>query len=316
VIFGESKLKDLYRAAVWGVGIDALNALPVTAEHRVFRALGRVAAVGAVNKRRCVEKNMRLAFGGDHGPDGRSVSDIAAHAFASHFANQYIGASFGRCDEQRWSRYLSWRGLDRLRSHIEDGRGVVLAHPHMGPAQLPTHVLGRMGVDVVQIGGGRVTNVSLSAMGEWARQRRVSLESEMPVEIHDGARYLRPLLRRLCSGGVVMTAADGTGGGHEIGRRLFRPVLGQQMGIPVGPMWLALQSGAPLLTLHCYRDRGDASMYVAEVGEEIHMDRDQPILDAIEDGADHIGVWLDRVLQAHPGDWLFWDGFAKGALLP
>jgi hypothetical protein len=57
-------------------------------------------------------------------------------------------------------------------------------------------------------------------------------------------------------------------------------------------------------------------MYVAEVGEEIHMDRDQPILDAIEDGADHIGVWLDRVLQAHPGDWLFWDGFAKGALLP
>jgi hypothetical protein len=39
-------------------------------------------------------------------------------------------------------------------------------------------------------------------------------------------------------------------------------------------------------------------------------------LDLLEDGADHLAQWLDRVLRNHPGDWLFWDGFAPGALLP
>jgi lauroyl/myristoyl acyltransferase len=316
VIFGEGKAKDLYRRLVWGPGVTGVGLLPVGVEHRVFRGLGRVASVAAPRKRREVEENLARAFPSGRVPDGRLLSVIASDAFAAHFANQYIGASFVRCTGEDWPVYLAWRGLSRLQTHIRDGLGVVLAHPHMGPAQLPTHVLGRLGLDVVQVGGGRITRVALSETGEWARQRRADLESEMSVPVHDGAQYLRPLLRRLGNGAVVMTAADGTGGGSELGRRLVRTVLDQPMGIPVGPVWLALKSGAPLLTLHCYRNPGDGPLYIAEVGDEIQLDRDQPTAGVLEDGADHLAAWLDRVLRAHPGDWLLWDGFAKGALLP
>lgn len=316
MIFGEGTIKDLYRKFVWGSGLDALGLLPAPWEHRVVRLAGRSAALAAHRKRREVEQNLLRAFPEGHDAAGRTLGSIAQDAFAAHFANQYIGASFARCTSSTWPEYLGWRGLDILQDHLRDGRGVVLTHPHMGPAQLPTHVLGCMGMDVVQIGGGRVTEVTLSETGEWARQQRLERERRMPVEIHDGARFLRPLLRRLSQGAVVMTAADGTGGGEELGRRLIRQVLGQHMGIPVGAVWLALNSGAPLLTLHCYRNPGDGPLYMAEIGTEIPLDRDQGTTDVLEDGADHLASWLDKVLRAHPGDWLFWDGFTEGALLP
>ena len=169
---------------------------------------------------------------------------------------------------------------------------------------------------MVQIGGGRVTRVDLSATGEWARARREAYEERMPVRVHDGKAYLRPLLRFLADGGIVLSAADGTGGGEEIGRRLRRSVLGSHMGIPAGPIWLAIRGSARLHTLHCYRSKAAGPLYIAEIGPEISLSRDVPIQDSLEQGADLLARWLESVLRAHPGDWLFWDGFAPGALLP
>jgi lauroyl/myristoyl acyltransferase len=316
MIFGEGITKDLYRRALWGPGMMAMQGLPSPWEHRLVRCLGRAASAVAPRKRREVEENLRRAFPSGLVPDGRSVSVVAEDVFASHFANQYVGPSFTACTVESWPQYLAWRGLSHLEAARADGCGVVLAHPHMGPAQLPLHVLGLLGMDVVQIGGGRVTRVTLSDTGEWAKNQRTALERRMPVRIHDGRSYLRPLVRALASGSIVLSAADGTGGGDEIGRRLIRTVLEHQMGIAVGPIWLAARGNARLHTVHCYRNPGDGPLYVAEIGEEIPIDRDQPILDLLEDGADHLAQWLDRVLRNHPGDWLFWDGFAPGALLP
>jgi lauroyl/myristoyl acyltransferase len=270
----------------------------------------------ARRKRDEVVTNLMRAFPSGTVPDGRAVEVVAEDVFATHFANQYIGFSFDKCDARTWPVYLGWNGLDVLESFRRAGRGVVLAHPHMGPAQLPLHVLGRLDWPVTQVGGGVVTRVELSDAGRWAAAERAALESKMPVRLHDGKRFLRPLIRSLSDGEVVLTAVDGTGGGEELGRRLERTVLGHAMSIPVSPVWLAARSGAALLTIHCYRNPGDGPLYMAEVGDEIPLDREQPMANILEDGADHLAAWLDGVLHAHPGDWLFWDGFAPGALLP
>jgi len=316
MICGEGTIKDIYRRLIWGPGVRAMEALPAPWEQRFVRGLGRSAAYIATRKRDEVERNLRRAFPGGLGSDGRLVTDIAEEAFASHFANQYLGPTFASCTTDQVHRYLSWRGLSHLTSAEREGRGVVLAHPHMGPAQLPLHVLGLSGKRVAQIGGGRVARVSLSSTGEWARTRRESFEERMAVHLHDGRAYLRPLLRFLETGGIVLSAADGTGGGDEIGRRLYRSVLGHQMGIPAGPAWLALRGNARLHTLHCYRNRGSGPLYIAEIGPELVLDRNGSLERGLETGVDQLAHWLDAVLREHPGDWLFWDGFAPGALLP
>ena len=75
-------------------------------------------------------------------------------------------------------------------------------------------------------------------------------------------------------GAVVMSACDATGGGTELGRRYPRTVLGQTMPVPVGPVWMAYMSGAPLLTVHCYRSRDSDALFTAEIGPEVALRRD------------------------------------------
>ncbi len=311
MIFGEGRWKDAYRRVVWGPGRAALERLPPPWESHAVRGLGRLAAAGARGKRAALRANLARAF-----PDRpeAELDAIARQAFAAHFSNQYASFSFARCTRETWRRYLRFEGLERLEALR--GRGVVLVHPHMGPAQLPLHVLGLLGWPMHQVGGGRVTLVDLSPTGRWAAEQRRRLEGRLAATLHDGRGYLRPLLRVLADGGVVMTAGDATGGGEELGRRAVRTVLGQPMPIPVGAAWMALRGRAPLLTLVCHRNpAGLRPPFVAEIGPEIPLLRDRPLRAALDDAADRLAAWLDGALRAWPGDWHFWDGFRPGGLL-
>jgi lauroyl/myristoyl acyltransferase len=136
----------------------------------------------------------------------------------------------------------------------------------------------------------------------------------MPVRLHDGKRYLRPLLRALQAGEVVMTAMDGTGGGEELGARIMCTVLGHSLPLPKGPAWLASRTGAVLMPMSCFRNPGDGALYLAEIGEEIPVLGRGP--QEVEAAVQEMGTWLDQQIHAHPGDWLFWDGFRPGGLLP
>jgi len=320
VIFGESGVKDAYRRVVWGPLRQAAEAVPAPFEVWLARGMGRAAALALPGKVRHVADNLRRGLG--QRPD---LDRLARQTFATHFGNQYIGFLFDKCDAATWPRYLELRGLEHLEAARAQGRGVVLMHPHMGPAQLPLHVLGVRGLPMHQVGGGRVTAVVLSETGQWAADTRARLEGRIRATLHDGARFLRPVLRALQAGEVVMSACDGTGGGEELGRRRVRPVLGQPMGVPVGPVWMALQAKAPLLTIRCFRNReagpprsdgGEGrALFVAELGPPVEFPRDAGRDAAFEGGADAIATFLSASLRDHPGDWHFWDSFEPGRLL-
>ncbi len=314
MIFGEGRLKDLYRRGLWGPGRQLLEASPAPAELMVVRGAARLGAAALPSKRAVLRRNIGRAF---PALDEAGLDRLARQAFAAHFANQYISFSFGKCGPDNWQRYLSFDGLERLRAAHALGRGVVLMHPHMGPAQLPLHVLGHLGLPMHQVGGGRVTLVELSETGRWAAETRWRLERRMPVTLHDGRSYIRPILRALKSGAVVMSACDATGGGEELGRRSVQQVLGQPLPVPVGPLWMAIRSGAPLLTICCHRNRSiePGPVYRAVIGPEIEIDRSLPLRRALDDGASRLGAFLDSALRTWPGDWLFWDGFQPGGLL-
>jgi len=311
MIFGESKVKDLYRKVVWGPGREALEQSPDTWELRLIRAAARGAARGLGGRSGHIASNLRRAF-----PDRTDHVALSRDAFAAHFSNQYLSFTFGKCTAENWTKYIQFEGLEHLERAHALGKGVVLMHPHMGPAQLPLHVLGVLGWPMHQVGGGEVTLVELSETGRWAAETRARLERRMPVTLHDGKKFLRPIVRALKGGAVVMSACDGTGGGTELGRRYPRTVLGQTMPVPVGPVWMAYVSGAPLLTIHCFRSRDSDALFTARIGAAVPLSRDEGKAAALDDGADHIARYLDATLRAHPGDWLFWDGFEPGGLLP
>jgi len=157
LIIGESPLKDLYRRGLWGPGRRVLEALPAPWEMVAVRAAGRSAAA-VVGRRRIIRENLARAL-----PDllPARLDELTRDAFAAHFSNQYASFSFDKCTADTWGRYLAIKGLEHLEAAHAQGRGVVLTHPHMGPAQLPLLVLGRLGWPMHQVGGGRVALVEL-----------------------------------------------------------------------------------------------------------------------------------------------------------
>lgn len=320
MIFAESGIKDLYRKVVWGPLRQGLEAAPPLAEVAFVRGMGRAAALAMGGKVRRVAANMERGLG-----PRDDLQALARDTFATHFGNQYIGFLFGKCDAQHWPRYLEIRGLDRLHAARAQGRGVVLTHPHMGPAQLPLHVLGVLGIPMHQVGGGRVVAVELSETGRWAAETRAALEDRIRATLHDGNKFLRPILRALQDGEVVMSACDGTGGGEEMGKRQVQSVLGQPMGMPLGPVWMAWRSGAPLLTVRTFRNRGAGgprddggegrAMFVAEIGPELVFDRKGGKEQVFASGTAALAGYLSESLAAHPGDWHFWDSYEPGLLL-
>jgi lauroyl/myristoyl acyltransferase len=228
----------------------------------------------------------------------------AGQAFATHFANQYVGFSFDKLQTAAVPRYLTILGLNHVRDALRGGSGVVVAHPHMGLPQLPLHVLGLYGFDVHQVGGGQVRE-GLSRRGDRVAETRAMLERRIAATLHDGTAYLRPVLRALNDNAVMFTACDGTGGGREIGRRVAREVLGRTLALPVFPVWLARHSDAPICTMSCWRNpRGDG-LYTAEF---------HPPFTVVDDGEalDRIARFVDDTVRRHPGDWHLWDVWHEG----
>lgn len=305
MVFGESPIKDLYRRLVWGPYREILGRMPAGSELRANRRLGHLASLGARSKARRVRQNMSRAF------PGRDLDSLVRQVFETHFVDQYISWTFKRIAAGEGSAYLELRGVKHVDSALSKGKGVVLIHPHMGPAQLPLCELGALGYPVLQIGGGGVQG-ELSEEGRRVTALRHALEQDIPGRIQDGGSYLRPVLRALRDNQVILSACDGTGGGKELGRRLVRPVLGQRMRIPVGGVFLALKSGAPLLTLVTHREE---ERWVSEIGPEIHLDRGLSTTQVLDQGADEIASFLGRCLHTWPGDWHFWDEFQPGRFL-
>ena len=198
MVIGESVAKDAYRLLVWGPWRQALEHSPWGWEYRANRKLGTIAGRVAWKKRREVEENLRRAF-----PGRDDLGQVALDAFATHFVNQYASFAFGRIDGRNYRHYLRLEGVDHLDRAARDGVGVVLMHPHTGPAQLPLAVLGALGRSVHQVGGGAAA-VQKSRVGGWASAERSRLESRMRVTLHDGAGYLRGLL-----GVLARTAPEG-----------------------------------------------------------------------------------------------------------
>jgi lauroyl/myristoyl acyltransferase len=186
MIFGESRAKDLYRRVVWGPAASAMDAVPAPWEAVAVRVGGRFAGGAMRATRDRIRRNMARAFG-----PRPEIDRWSGEAFAAHASSQYAPLSFRKCTRETWRRYLAFEGLE----HLERGRATVILHPHMGPAQLPPHVLGLLGFAVHQIAGGRVGG--LSATGRWAAAQRAERERSLAAFLHDGAAYLRPVVRAL-----------------------------------------------------------------------------------------------------------------------
>nr|WP_237509197.1 phosphatidylinositol mannoside acyltransferase [Streptomyces sp. SID8382] len=184
------------------------------------------------------------------------------------------------------------KDLHYLVDGLAEGRGVVLALPHMGNYDLA-------GAWVTTHLGVPFTTVAERLKPESLYDRFVAYREGLGMEVlpHQGGSAFGTLARRLRSGGLVCLVADRDLSASGVEVSFF----GERAKMPAGPAALALQTGAPLLPVTLWYDESP-----------VMRGRVHPPVEVPADGnrAERIAVMAQETADAfaagiaeHPEDW-------------
>jgi lauroyl/myristoyl acyltransferase len=294
ILAQENLLQDLGRLVIWYPFRWLSRLLPLPAKLRLFEACGDLGFILYRNKRTLLDR--RLACALPHLTPAQRQANIRA-SFRNYFVDRFLINLVPDLDGSRIAGLAYLEGEEYLRQALAQGRGVVLLHAHFGPSQLPLIYLGYQGYRIAQV--GLRDQGQTSALGQVTQQLRLRLEHQMPVTHFYANDYLRPVLRWLEQGNILMTAGDGTGGGHRIGKFNSVSLLGHRLEMPLGPYRLAKAYNSPILTVIALRQRCGWYRIVIRPLPGPSRNQGSPQQKFV--------TWLESYLTQTPGQWHFWD---------
>ncbi len=183
-------------------------------------------------------------------------------------------------------------GIEHLHAARDSGRGVVLALPHLGNWEVAglraAAERARVLAVAEELGNERIV--------QWFVAMRNMMEIDVVIA-RKGSRVTRDLLERLTAGGVIALLCDRDLSGRGIPVTLF----GEDTTLPAGPISLADRTGAIVLPVGTYFDRGAGHAF------EVHPPLELPDGDdaerRIREGTQRLAEVVERIVRRAPEQW-------------
>ncbi|MCY3957048.1 MAG: hypothetical protein OXG65_02020 [Chloroflexi bacterium] len=262
----------LYGLALLGTGLVAL--VPAGLVDALAARVGRLVYRRAGGRGDRLRANLRVVVGAE-APDSQ-VESLAEGVYAAY--GQYLAEFFTMHWPDLWGRR---RRLvvdeTTLREAKGQGNGVVLFGIHAGNWDLAASECARR--------YGAFHSAGESVEPAWLGLLSNRVRRGAGTRLYDPMNAARPLLRALRNGDIIGLVADravaGPGVDVELCGRLAR--------LPVGPVWLALRNGAPMLPTAIER-QPDGTVFVEFL--------DQVELSDLKPDAEGIAVGVQRMADA------------------
>lgn len=262
----------LYRALSGLFGL-----LPEPAMRHTGQFLGWLVSFVAGDRRRMSMRHMQRVVGPEV-----DASRMARQAFASY--GRYWAETF-------WVRprrisdmaaHTVVEGEDIVLAHRH--RGVILALPHLGNWEAAGIEGARLGLDLV----AAAESLPNARISEWFIAQRAMYGIDV-VLVRPGAST--ELLTHLQNGRTLALPSDRDLAGRGVTVKLF----GEETTLPAGPFVLAKRTGAPVLPVATYFNRGRGHRFVVR----------PPLasVDSIEDMAQELAGHFEEFIQAQPTQW-------------
>lgn len=262
----------LYGAALLATGLVAL--IPAGLLDALAARLGRVVYRRAGSRADRLRANLRVVVGSD-APDSR-IESLAEGVYAAY--GQYQAEFFTMHWPDLWGRR---RRLvvdeTTLRQAKGQGNGVVLFGIHAGNWDLAASECARR--------YGAFHSAGESVEPAWLGLLTNRVRRGAGTRLYDPMNAARPLLRALRNGDIIGLVADRPVAGPGVDVELC----GRTAHLPVGPVWLALRNGAPMLPTAIER-QADGTVFVEFL--------DQVELSDLKPNAEGIAVGVQRMADA------------------
>lgn len=229
-----------YAAARAACGL--LGALP----HRAALALawGPVRLAWALNGRLRAQTRRRLRQALGPAASERELGRIAWRAFRNLAFTAVEGMRLPGIDKAWVDRHMGKGEVHEVHAELAQGRGLIVAIPHMGNWELAGIALQSQGVDLVLL----VRKQKNPLMNDWINRIRTATGVEA-IDTH--SRDIGEVARKLNAGNKVLTILPDVrakAGGVRV------RYLGAETDVPVGTAHYAREAGLPILTAEVVRE--------------------------------------------------------------
>jgi KDO2-lipid IV(A) lauroyltransferase len=282
-----SKQLALFRAGTWAAG-----ALPVSVVSLVGQSVGGL--VGRLpdydGKRSVVASHMARVLGRPlaRSEQRRMVADVFAN-YGRYWAESLRLPSLSTAEVVAGVVTI---GQEHLEAALAEGRGVILAPPHLGGWEWGAMYLIRSGLPVTVA----VEPLQPPQLFEWFTGFRERLGMQVvPV----GPRAAASILRALKDNHIVCLLADRlVGGAAGVEVEFF----GQPVMMPSGPVALAARSGAPLMAAAIYFEK-KANSHTIVFRPPIELPARTRIRELLPTGAQALAAELEVLVRRAPTQW-------------
>ena len=269
-------------AAVFGV-------FPESWMRRIGEWLGRRGAARKSAKRPLLAGHMRRVIGPD-------ATDLEIET-----AVDRMYESYGRYwAETFWLRPRRHQGIgervERIGFHhidlaIAQGKGIVFALPHLGSWETAGLLADLIGVRTLAV----AEDLSNERITDWFIKIRNALGID--IVLTTDPRRRSKLIRRLKAGGAIALLADRDVTGTGLNVEFF----GEETSMPSGPIGLAALTGAALIPVGTYFQKGAGHRIVVhppiQIPETITRD------ERINEGAALLAAKLEEIIREDPPQW-------------
>ncbi|MEY2422576.1 MAG: phosphatidylinositol dimannoside acyltransferase [Acidimicrobiaceae bacterium] len=274
--------------AVFKVGSAIARAMPPFVAEGAARVAGVGAAHTSPERRAQVERNLRRVYGPAFGGLAlRRAVDKTFVSYARYWAESFRlpGTSPAVLDAG-----MEHEGIEYLDAALAEGRGAVLAIPHLGGwewAGFWEAAVRKHPITVV------VEMLDPPELFEWFVDMRRSFGMNVvPLGPAAGGEVVRALKANhvVC----LLCDRDIAGGGVEV------EFFGERTRLPAGPATLALRSGAPLIPTAAYfRGRG----HLGVCRPPVPLERQGRLRDDVARVTQLVAYELEALIRAAPEQW-------------
>jgi KDO2-lipid IV(A) lauroyltransferase len=262
--------------------------LPERVAMVVAESAGRALAPFLPGRRRIVERNLGRASAGELQGDAlkRAVSDT----FASY--GRYWLELFRLPRDARGSVEPRFRaeGWEHVEAALAEGKGLILALPHLGGFDFAAAWLAGRGVAPTVV----VEPVEPPELFDWFAGVREAIGMEVvPLGPEAGAAVLRSLKANR----IVCLLCDRDLAGDGVTVEFF----GEHTTMPAGPATLSLRTGAPLVPCGVYfRPQGN---HYAVIGPPLPVQREGRLRDDVARVTQDLARRFEELIRMAPEQW-------------
>lgn len=210
--------------------------------------------------------------------------------FVTVVTNYYDLLRLGSVDRDRVPELFVAHGWQHLDAALARGKGVIILSAHVGNfnvvASYPAALGYRSGIIAERL--------YPAPLFDYVSRLRSALGVAV---ISPGAESLRPIVRLLRENGILLVAGDR----NVAGEGPLLPFFGEPASLPIGPVIVAMRTGAALVPAYTIRRPGKASL--VEIEPAIELVRTGNREADIAANAALMVAALERMISRDPGQW-------------